>query len=532
MEYDPLTLALTYGAFTLGNNILNIVNQKDEAEKRRNFDREMTTYRAYLDLKNQSILAKNNHAYRLVEQMMGHEYTKVLENIRFENNIKTQIVTATINRQSKQLDQWEKDHPFDSPINDTNTLKSQYQNHGMPIMLIAPFHDDTIPDRGNDEGGFIDYQTANYIGFQEARWLEGLIPKDGYFKRPLRRRDKDLDILYSDLNELPIIIVWGVIQQRKRVHLQITHWNILPGTQGLYIKDSIGCFDVPLLQPENNKNELLELQDLVAQEAVVSVGLLGDVYHLVQNPEHKRPRLQKYNIQDRERLKLLAQHFRSYYQLLGENEPDIEPFLLLDSAVMFAEINFKQEALNDVKSALKSWCDQKNLHAEIAINENLISNVYLSKDDLDFLIELGKVYLALGDQRKASEVVRLTEKLELTQQKLLQNQNLSGIVLGKNNNTEYYNLVAIKPNSGSSQPVQWKHQKCNNNLQIGNNAHIFCPYCKFSRFVLDWYIADNNHLSEIAIGKRLDQSSAVSFAGEIVPYSSMNWMSQFLSYLN
>ncbi|WP_341739545.1 hypothetical protein [Microcoleus sp. CAWBG640] len=431
MEYDT-TLALTYAAFTLGNNILNIVNQKDEAEKRRNFDREMTTYRAYLDLENQSILAKNNHTYRLIEQMMGHEYAKVLENIRVENNIKTQIVTATINRQSKQLDQWEKDHPFDNPIYDTNTLKSQYQNHGMPIMLIAPFHDDTISDRGNDEGGFINYQTANYTGFQEARWLEGLIPKDGYFKRPLRRRDKDLDIIYSDLNELPIIIVWGVIQQRKRVHLQITHWNILPGTQGLYIKDYIGCFDVPLLPPENNKNELLELQDLVAQEAVVSVGILGDVYHLVQNPEHKRPRLQKYNIQDRERLKLLAQHFRSYYQLLGENEPDIEPFLLLDSAVMFAEINFKQEALNDVKSALKSWCYQKNLHPEIfpnSLNPEIMEN--LSNDDLNFLLKLEKTYQLIGDKQKASQIFNFTEKLEGFQQEQLKLQGINPAFLAR-----------------------------------------------------------------------------------------------------
>lgn len=92
---------------------------------------------------------------------------------------------------------------------------------------------------------------------------------------------------------------------------------------------------------------------------------------------------------------------------------------------------------------------------------------------------------------------------------------------------EYYNLVVSAPNSNRP-PSQWRHHRCRGNLQIADNGNIRCLSCKQERLTLNWYVKDNSQLSARPFGMRIDDSIAMSFAGQIIPVAGQQWMVNFL----
>lgn len=276
-------------------------------------------------------------------QILSHKYNKEMEEIRRQNTVKTQIQIAAFNYQLKQLDQLEKNHPLVKPSDyHIEILKQIQRNSGVPLVLTAPFADDTLPDQVNDSGGYINYRTGNYTSFQKAKWLNGAIVKDGYFERPLRQNDRDLDIVYGCLYDLPVIVVNGYVQQKERVYLQISHWRIIPGIEG-YVKNLFGPYQVSSHSRDNQAEGLLQIQDQVAEEAVLSTALIVDIYHLLQS-KHIRPSLIRYGVTDQKKLQFWAATFRLYYELICKQEPENEPRLRLDEAQMLDEVGCTKEA--------------------------------------------------------------------------------------------------------------------------------------------------------------------------------------------
>ncbi|MGL4377752.1 MAG: hypothetical protein ACRCT1_15035 [Microcoleaceae cyanobacterium] len=417
---------LINGAVNLCNQSLQRSFQHDEGERNRRFQRA----NQILGFLQQQQLAQDNHVYRVDEiyhsaqiqqnlQAIIHGYNKELEAIRSQNTVFIHKQTAVINYQFRQLEQWERNHPLMKPLEETiHRIKETHKSSKRPVVLLAGFTDDTKSDQVNDAGGTINYRSANCIGFKRAKWLDVVVFKDGYFERPLRRSHYDLDSIYSCLSDIPVIIVHGVTQLERRVYLEITHWGILPDSNGYYNEESIILYELPSLTPENKIDELLKIQDQVAEAAVVSTAVLGDIYNLTQN--YIRPSVTRYGIKDQEKLQLWAEIFSLYYEVLCEQDIQKEPFLRLDAAVMLDEVGLKKQAREQRDAALSSWCFQRNIDPKIfpnALNREIIDN--FSIYDSNFLLKLGKTYQLIGDRQKASEIFALTQKVEEKQPQLI-----------------------------------------------------------------------------------------------------------------
>lgn len=421
------SLPLMYIATMVMNGLINLSNQwhqRKEGEKNREFQNASQI----LSFLNQQKLAQENHFYRLNEvyfsakfqeqlQKIIYKYNKEIEEIRCQNTIRSQQQIAWFNWQLKQLEQFEKNHPFVKPSEVSIEILKQSQKNsgGLPLILIPP--DDTLTEQ------------AKYIGFQETKWLRAIV-KDGYFERPLRQKDRDLDIIYFCLSDIPAMVINVLFEQQKGVYLQITHWGILPGSNGFYTKDLVGPYSVPSIKQGNQSDELFKIQNQVVQDAVVCTAVLADIYHLTQ-PNHIRPCLKRYGVTDIEKLKFWGQTFSLYYEVICEEEPQNEPLLRLDEAQMLYEVNCTQEASQAIENSVASWYRQKVIdkNKELDIASGLTNVIYQVADvsDITFLNNLAKAYQVTGQQSKASEIFRLAVTIESTK-KLLKSES-TGYVL-------------------------------------------------------------------------------------------------------
>ena len=378
------------------HNNLEVLDHKSEQDKR---------FRAVDHLLRIKETAFSNELQEYVGirlRLIAHQHAKELEQIRSQKAVET----AVINR---RLVKDEENSPFlDSPKDAAECLKGIYKKNRKPLVLIAPFWDNTRTYRANDEGGFLDFRVAINTAWQKTQWFDGIIKCDGYLKRPLRWTDRDIDIISAGLADIPVILLHGMVQGGQRVHPTITIWNLLPGQGDSYLNLNLDSFDIPLLKPGETPKDQLEFENFVAHYLATVIGTLSDAHHLVLYG--KRPSLPRYLPEDMDRLKLTAHQFCLYYDLLCNQEPDREHFYRLDQANMLQECNLLEEANKQIDNALKSWLFQKNRKfkppAPVLLSE------LANKDDTSFFIELAETYRLVGSQQKAAEIDNLISALK------------------------------------------------------------------------------------------------------------------------
>jgi hypothetical protein len=229
--------------------------------------------------------------------------------------------------------------PFlDEPEIAYERLKGIYEDTGKPIVLIAPFWDDSLTKEANDRGGYVDFRNAFSNPYSCVSWGNLAPKKDGYINRPLRYTDRDVDYLHSVLHDIPIILVHGSIQgvhgrEIQRINPVITFWNILPvqkddnGNSKLsgYMNLKPSFFDFRAVSSNSPTATLemgeysLSLQDRVGIYSTTLVGLLASIYHLDRfgtTPDLKQFKLETSISQ------LLALQMSGFYRILSEKQPE------------------------------------------------------------------------------------------------------------------------------------------------------------------------------------------------------------------
>jgi hypothetical protein len=330
-------------------------------------------------------------------RQITQENSLELEQIRSQYSIQT----AAINRSSIK---WGENSPFLEPLEQNiQILKETYNNNQKPLVLIAPFWDDTRTHGANDQGGFPDFRVAINAAWQQAKWFDGVIKCDGYIKRPLRYTDRDIAVITAELADIPVILIHGMVQAGQRVHPAITIWNILPNQANNSFQLELESFDV---KPKQTGS--LEFQDYVAQYLSTIVGILSDAHQLFLTG--KRPDLRRYVENDTEKLKLLAAQFSFYYDLVCYQDPMNEHVYRLDNAQLLNECGLLKEAEQQLFYSMSSLCHQK---------QNLVENNYPQKDiiqlieycdsnDKEFLLNFVATYQAI---KKADDLDAIYKKI-------------------------------------------------------------------------------------------------------------------------
>ncbi|MGB3466490.1 MAG: hypothetical protein WBA74_14520 [Cyclobacteriaceae bacterium] len=356
--------------------------------------------RGFLFQQQQLILSNELQFIReLLLRQSAHEDVKKLEEFR--------LGIAALDRYIKRT---EENSPF---IDLPETLREAYyreiysRGEKQPLILISSFYQDTLTNEANDKGGFLDFNEAIDDAL-ESSLSQAVIKRNGYFKRPLRHKDRDLDILVSAFSDIPTILIRGKVKGKQQIQPIITIWNLPGCLENSHLNFVLRSFDFP---PANTDRGLLKIQSAVAAEVATIVGMLSDAYHLVVNG--KRPNLNRYAFDNPEQLKILASELGFYYDLICEAEPEKETFYRLEQTMMLGECQLQKEAVVQAEKTFISWYLQTTGKKEISqidlSNISLESNL-LTPTDRQFLAKLADVYQSIGVEEKAVEVLHLIEE--------------------------------------------------------------------------------------------------------------------------
>ncbi|NET55277.1 MAG: hypothetical protein F6K47_03505 [Symploca sp. SIO2E6] len=328
-------------------------------------------------------------------RLLAHEHAKEIEQCRSHYAIQTTVI-------NRRLQKFEENSPFlDTSEDAARLLRGIYESNRKPLVLIAPFWDNKINYRANDDGASPhDFRVAINTAWQKTQWFDGVVKCDGYFKRPLRQTDRDIAVISAALAELPIILIHGMVQGGQRVHPAITVWNLLPEQE-----DS--CFHLNLESFDVQSKNLLDVQDIIAYYIATVVGILSDAHHLFVSG--KRPNLSRYTSEESENFKLLVSQFGIYYDLLCYREPTKEHFYRMEQAVMLCECGLEEEASQPIENALMSWYYQKTGEQVFPDLDLLVKGA--ERSDIPFLTELAQVYQRLDNHDQSIRVNQLIQNL-------------------------------------------------------------------------------------------------------------------------
>ncbi len=345
------------------------------------------------------------HRFQTKQLLLSHELQiirdKISRQLAHENAKNMEEFRVTIAQLDRFLRRAEENSPFlDHPEAPREAYYKEFLSRGekQPLVLVAGFYHDTIPNEADAKGGFLSFKEA--ISETLDRTLsQFVIKRSGYFKRPLRRQDRDIDIIREAFSDIPTILIHGNIKANIEVQPIITLWN-LPGCH----QDRPYKFPLePLkIEQQNLDPGWLGIREKVAKEVTAVVGMLSDTYHLIVNG--KRPNLKRYVLENPEQLKALADEFSFHYDLVCRAEPVKESFYRLDQAMMLGECGLRQEANQQAEKALMIWYQQKNKGAKRILPDLHLLCEKSDTNDLQFLNQLASFYQLVDANQKAAQV--------------------------------------------------------------------------------------------------------------------------------
>lgn len=374
------------------------------------------------------ILEEQKHLYehRVVEAFINsglriNEH-RVIEMLRSSYAIHNTIAT----RQAAKADE---NSPF---LDDADTtykmLKALHEETCCPIVLVAPFWDDTRPRKVNKEGGFVDFRSAFNFSYSAVPWSAMACKQDGYLERPLFYTDRDVRLIQNTLHDIPVILVHGTIQGThapgqsvQRIHPHVTVWNFLPTQEQILSTISLQFFPFKLpVDPSPMGSQLigqysLGLQDAVGQYLARIIGILASSYHLYHFGT--RPNLRQFqSSDDLSELEPLTLQMSSLYKAISQNEPRREVYYCLDEAIMLAESGISKEAIWVAKKSLYSWlkirmhAGKSLLEMELEI-ENALSKLRflefaekLTSEDHYYIMQIRDFFMKIGDTHLTSKL--------------------------------------------------------------------------------------------------------------------------------
>ena len=318
--------------------------------------------------------SKQDHEHRIAELNKASELRIIESYLAEEVRSYYAIQNHEIIRASIKND--ENSPLLDPPSDARAILKRIYESTGNPIVLVAPFWDDSLTKDANDRGGFVDFRNAFNNAYEVVPWEKLAPKKDGYIKRPLRYTDRDVDYLHNILYDIPIILVHGSIQgvhqsqQIQRIKPAITFWNILPKYKdeygnlkaNSYTNLTPSFFDFRAI-PNNSPSAAQEmgeysrsLQQRIGTYLTTSVGLLASIYHL--DRFGTIPDLKQFKLET-DISQLLARQMGGFYLILSERQPEKAHEYFLEQAKILSESNLQEDAIESVNKSWNCWIENR-----------------------------------------------------------------------------------------------------------------------------------------------------------------------------
>ena len=286
--------------------------------------------------------------YSLIKSLANSEIRineqQIIEHLKASYSIAT-------NRALKVLNSEYANSPFlDGTETTHERLKALYEETKLPIILVSPFWDDTKSIELNDKGGYVDFRNAFNNSYLQASWKNLASKQDGYLKRPLYYTDRDVNYIYSNLSDIPIILIHGTIQgvntqqyNIQRIYPHVTFWNLFPQQQDRYTSLDLKFLPLQLPIGSNSSTDIdlqtgeysLDLQDNVGKYLTKAIGLLSSFYHLYHF--ETRPNLQQFQLDNILELETLSLQINCLYDFLSQKNPSKADYYKFQKETLFLE---------------------------------------------------------------------------------------------------------------------------------------------------------------------------------------------------
>ena len=317
--------------------------------------------------------SKRDHEHRIAELNKASELRIIESYLAEEVSSYYAIETHQAIRRSVKNDE---NSPFlDPPDIVGQELKAIYEDTGTPIVLVAPFWDDSRTKDANERGGFVDFRSTFNNSYGRVPWQKLAERQDGYINRPLIYTNRDVNYLRRVLYDIPIILVHGSIQgvpqsqHIQRIKPEITFWNILPTHKDEYGNlEASPCTNLkPIFfdyRATNNSSTVTQemgecssiLEHRIGTYLTTSVGLLASIYHLARFgtiPDLKQFKLEADISQ------LLALQMGGFYLILSERQPEKAHEYFLEQAKILSESNLQEDAIESINKSWNCWIESR-----------------------------------------------------------------------------------------------------------------------------------------------------------------------------
>ncbi|MER5933019.1 hypothetical protein [Streptomyces sp. NPDC002054] len=184
-----------------------------------------------------------------------------------------------------------RESPFSFAADEFYDMVHQATGGGsVPALLVAPFVRDDLNGQQNDEGPQ-SFRFSIRRAWSQSEWSADLAGMDGAISRPLRNTDVDILIIQRALRDLPVVLVYGVVQANRRVWPSLCAWNIVDSPELRSIHMTFPPLPLPDPVPDSAPQSAAQLafEDELGTSTAITAGLIAEWFHLVRSG--RTPRL-------------------------------------------------------------------------------------------------------------------------------------------------------------------------------------------------------------------------------------------------
>jgi hypothetical protein len=155
-----------------------------------------------------------------------------------------------------------------------HTLLEVYAEEQKPILLIAPYWDESAPYDAGEAGGLKQFRTAITHAWERTPWVNDFTIQDG-FLRPLHHTDRDIRIIREALHDLPVVLAWGSLDGH-RAYPKIEMWNVIPSEH----KSARSFFYAEGVLADTRQSFLApEFRDALGRNVATICGMIAQGYY-------------------------------------------------------------------------------------------------------------------------------------------------------------------------------------------------------------------------------------------------------------
>ncbi|MEV4820528.1 hypothetical protein [Micromonospora sp. NPDC049274] len=307
---------------------------------------------------------------------------------------------VAVHRQLRELKVEESHNPFLYGLDRVSSVVSAaIGDSRRPVLLFAPFYHDDLNGEENDQGAH-SFRVAIRRSWLGKPWHDDVVPLDGLISRPLRNTDADLLVMQQALKGIPLILVYGEVQDSSRVWASVTGWNLAQSDHASRVQINLPPMSFDAHSQGSAIPRRLQFEDALGDRISLVVGAMAEWFHVANLG--RQPRLHRLLLEDDGAgHRHFAAAAATAYEVAAEQNVMSKVKAMVCQAGLYAEVGLTDAA------------KEVSLSAYSEINKNAERSSSLDRADLRTLATTLASVGELDAARRLEDAIEEAAKKEL-----------------------------------------------------------------------------------------------------------------------